>query len=156
MGKVFSPHKKSIHNTVQYLPQIVALNPKHKIATILKEFLPEDKSFYQLLQLLNLDTKILHKYPTEISGGEKQRVALIRALIFRPSLLILDEPTASLDHDNALSLIKLLKCVQKSYPLYYFIITHNIALFNEIDGLTINMEHCPSSQKTILKFLDQK
>ena len=74
-----------------------------------------------------LDIKsILEKKPEFISGGEKQRVAVARALINSPSILLADEPTGNLDSKNADIIQKLFKKINKDLNLTIILVTHNI------------------------------
>ncbi len=70
------------------------------------------KRAYRLLKQLGI---VLHvdKYPSEISGGQQQRTAIARALCLEPQVLILDEPTASLDPDNTQGLVEILNSLKK-------------------------------------------
>ena len=73
-----------------------------------------------------LDIKsILEKKPEFISGGEKQRVAVARALINSPSILLADEPTGNLDSKNADIIQKLFKKINKDFNLTIILVTHN-------------------------------
>ena len=67
-----------------------------------------DEELAHLLQQLGL-TDIENKLPSEISGGQKQRVAIVKALYTKPSIILADEPTASLDTENAMEVMKILK-----------------------------------------------
>ena len=64
--------------------------------------------YNQLMSQLNLEA-IENKLPSEISGGQKQRVAIAKALYTKPSIILADEPTASLDTENAMEVMKILK-----------------------------------------------
>ncbi|NSW95192.1 MAG: ABC transporter ATP-binding protein [Bacteroidales bacterium] len=68
------------------------------------------------------------KYPFQISGGEAQRVALVRALINKPALLLADEPTGSLDRRNAENLGDLLVQLNRDYGITIILATHSISL----------------------------
>ena len=87
---------------------------------------------YELLGTLQL-MGIKDKYPMELSGGEKQRVAVLRALINDPKILFADEPTGNLDEKNALLLVDLLRKINRDYDITILLTTHNpeIALIGE-------------------------
>lgn len=78
----------------------------------------------ELIEEVGLTDRKNH-LPSQLSGGECQRVALARALINTPSLLLADEPTGSLDNENTISLIKLLKKINKLHKTSIIIVTHS-------------------------------
>lgn len=78
----------------------------------------------ELLYLLNLKDRINHK-PSELSGGEQQRVAVARALINHPSILLADEPSGNLDSNNAKELHNLFFKLRELYNQTIIIVTHN-------------------------------
>ena len=73
----------------------------------------------------NKVNKVLDKKPEFLSGGEKQRVAVARALINNPSLLLADEPTGNLDSDNAKKIQELFKKINKDLGVTIVLVTHN-------------------------------
>ena len=82
-----------------------------------------------LLELLGLSNRANHK-PDELSGGEQQRVAVARALINSPSIVLADEPSGNLDSENADELHNLFLKLNKNLGQTFVIITHNKALAN--------------------------
>lgn len=78
----------------------------------------------ELLELLNLRERAQHK-PSELSGGEQQRVAVARALINRPSVIFADEPSGNLDSQNAAELHQLFFALRENYGQSFVIVTHN-------------------------------
>lgn len=79
---------------------------------------------YELLELLNLKDRADHK-PGELSGGEQQRVAVARALINNPSIVMADEPTGNLDSANAKELHSLFIDLRNRFKQTFLIVTHN-------------------------------
>src|SRR6266850_1131686 len=77
-----------------------------------------------LLTRVGLGERLSHK-PSMLSGGEQQRVAVARALVMRPSLLLADEPTGDLDEDTADALHRLLREMHAEHGLTSIIATHN-------------------------------
>lgn len=78
----------------------------------------------ELLDYLGLSERLTHK-PTELSGGEQQRVAVARALINNPSVIFADEPTGNLDSQSSGDLHNLLKQLRQEYNQTFVIVTHN-------------------------------
>ena len=78
----------------------------------------------EILQFLGLKNKMHHK-PSELSGGEQQRVSVARAIINRPALLLADEPTGNLDSGNSDVVLKILQDLNVQYNQTIIMITHN-------------------------------
>lgn len=79
----------------------------------------------ELATELDLSKDLLRKYPYELSGGEKQRVAIIRALINNPDLILADEPTGNLDGESEALVASLLNKVNKDLKKSIVLVTHN-------------------------------
>ena len=88
----------------------------------------------ELLRRVGLGERLTHR-PGMLSGGEQQRVAVARALIMRPSVLLADEPTGDLDEQTAESLHALLREMHAAYGLTSIIATHNPRLAAACDRI---------------------
>lgn len=78
----------------------------------------------ELFEYVNLYDRKNH-YPSELSGGERLRVAVLRALINQPALILADEPTGNLDSGNSKKLMKLFKTINSDFNQTFIITTHN-------------------------------
>ena len=109
----------------QLLPEFTALENVMIPALIAgKDSKTAKKLAMDLLDYLQLSNRIEHK-PAELSGGEKQRVAVARALINHPSIILADEPSGSLDTTNKEELHKLLFDLRNKFGLTIVIVTHD-------------------------------
>lgn len=86
----------------------------------------------KLLKILGLEERKYH-LPEELSGGQKQRVAIGRALANHPSLLLADEPTGNLDHQNGLEVMSLLKNAVEQFSLTLIVVTHDPGIASMAD-----------------------
>ena len=83
----------------------------------------------ELFEYFNLKNR-MNSFPNDLSGGEKQRVAVMRAIINNPSVVIADEPTGNLDQDNAQKITSLFKKLNTEKNLTIIIATHDESVFN--------------------------
>lgn len=91
-----------------------------------------------LLTKVGLENRIGH-LPAELSGGEQQRVAIVRALSNKPAVVLADEPTGNLDEKTAFSVFDLLQEITRSFGVSLLIASHNPALVKKMDRvLTLN------------------
>ena len=117
----------------QLLPEFTALENVCIPAYIgKKEKAETEKKAIEILTFLGLDHRIHHK-PNELSGGEQQRVAVARALINNPSIILADEPSGNLDSASAESLHNLFFELRDKFNQTFIIVTHNQELANMAD-----------------------
>ncbi|MCK4787852.1 MAG: ABC transporter ATP-binding protein [Desulfobacteraceae bacterium] len=128
----------------------VALNPRQKVRKILGRTLTfyfgitgkkrEDR-IIELLEMTELPEKFVDRYPSELSGGEKQRICIARALAANPDLIICDEVTSALDQLVAEEILKLLQNLQNELGVSYLFITHDLATVKAIsDEIVVMLE----------------
>jgi lipoprotein-releasing system ATP-binding protein len=86
----------------------------------------------ELLDFMQLTGRKTHK-PSQLSGGEQQRIAVARALINQPEIILADEPSGNLDSDNALKLHQLFLDLKQNFHQSFVIVTHNQDLANKAD-----------------------
>ncbi|OON85833.1 cell division ATP-binding protein FtsE [Oribacterium sp. C9] len=91
----------------------------------------------KILGLTGLSSKA-DSYPRQLSGGEQQRTAIARALVNRPEILIADEPTGNLDHENAEEIMKLLERIN-AQGTTVIVITHDREMVNRMNRRTVSM-----------------
>lgn len=125
-----------------------ALNPRQKVRKIIGRplsfyFGMNDKEregrIIELLEMIELSEKYIERYPGELSGGEKQRICIARALAANPSLIICDEVTSALDQLVAEEILKLLQRLQNDLGVSYLFITHDLATVKAISDEIVVM-----------------
>jgi peptide/nickel transport system ATP-binding protein len=125
-----------------------AMNPRQRVADVVAEPLVVQRissrsaaraEVDRLLELVGLETAIARRRPTELSGGQLQRVGLARALITRPRLVVLDEPTSSLDVSVQAQALDLLIDLQRELGVAYLFITHDIDIARWVSHRTYVM-----------------
>lgn len=87
--------------------------------------LAANSDYKAIIKEVGLENK-LHKFPSELSGGEQQRVSVARALAKRPEVLFLDEPTGALDEDTGRQVLQYISELQKEYGFTIIMVTHNL------------------------------
>jgi len=105
----------------------------------------------EILQEVGLDPEMQHRYPHEFAGGQRQRIAIARAMVMRPKLVVLDEPTSALDMTVQVQIVDLLRNLQKAHGLAYLFISHDLRVVRAMSHSVIVMkegdvvEHGPVS-----------
>ena len=108
---------------------------------------PNQEYFDQIVQSLGIEDK-LEALPGQLSGGQQQRAAIARSLIYRPALLLADEPTGNLDRKNGEEIIDLLKLSNRNLDQTILLITHDEKIALEADRIiTIEDGKIISDQK---------
>ncbi|ANQ24024.1 molybdenum ABC transporter ATP-binding protein [Vibrio natriegens] len=127
-GKVFLPtFERRIGYVFQEPSLFPHLNVDQNLAYAEKRVKTQPTLFKRdsILPLLGINT-LLHRYPSQLSGGEKQRVAIARALLTQPQLLLMDEPLSALDHARKEEFLPYLERLQRVWDLPIIYVTHSV------------------------------
>jgi microcin C transport system ATP-binding protein len=126
-----------------------SLSPRMPVGEIIAEGLnihalgdkgSRDQLVIQAMQDVGIDPDLRHRYPHEFSGGQRQRIAIARVLVLKPKLVILDEPTSSLDRTVQFQIIELLRKLQQEFHLTYMCITHDLKVVKALCHTIIVMK----------------
>lgn len=120
-----------------------SLDPRQSVGSIVREAITADKSnslskedverrVDELLQLVELDVSMKDRYPHEMSGGQRQRLGIARALACNPKLIVCDEPVSALDVSIQAQIINLFIRLQKKLGLTYVFVAHDLAVVRHI------------------------
>ncbi|MBZ7955521.1 ATP-binding cassette domain-containing protein [Campylobacter molothri] len=139
LHKISKEKQRLLRKEIQYCfqDQKMALNPYKKIKHLIQDGLENfylkknNDIIFDFLDRFGLKQQILELKPYELSGGEASRIGLIRALILKPKLLILDEVTSMLDTKNSNEILYFLNQYQQKYNISYIFITHHKNLFDK-------------------------
>lgn len=117
--------------SVALVPQnpFTALSPLTKIKD---QFLVERSEAKKYFDMVGLEESFLERFPSELSGGQLQRVVIAFALYVKPKLLLLDEPTTALDIKSKESILELLKTLHVEHGFKLIFVTHDIEAVNEL------------------------
>ena len=108
-------------------------------ATGWKERKAMDQRILEVLQAVGMDTKS-HKKPHQLSGGEQHRIAIARALLNQPKVILADEPTGNLDGETADEILQLLRSLNEA-GTSIVMVTHNRAIFEKYPGRVFSCEN---------------
>ncbi len=119
---------KNVYENIAFALEVEG-RPQQEI----EEFVP------QVVEMVGLTSRV-YNFPHELSGGEKQRVAIARSLIHRPAVLVADEPTGNLDPINSAEIMKLILKINDLGTTVLFV-THNKEIVNELKRRVITLEN---------------
>lgn len=124
---------RSVHDNLEFVLE----------ATGWKDKKAAEEKIEEVLQAVGMSRKA-HKMPHQLSGGEQQRIAIARALLNDPRLILADEPTGNLDSETADGIMQLLRRLNTERHTAVVMVTHNLALCKEYPGrvLVCENENC--------------
>ena len=106
-----------------------------------------DRRIAEVLEAVGMTTKA-HRWPHELSGGEQQRIAIARALLNRPDVILADEPTGNLDPETAEGILQLLQRINQDRGTAIIMVTHNPRVYEKYPGRIFVCENEECLEKT--------
>jgi len=118
-------------DTISFVPQnaFTALSPLTKIKN---QWVHNIDFAKDLFELLGLDYDLIDRFPSQLSGGQLQRVILAMALSVRPKVILLDEPTTALDPNLRVEIVEMLLKLQKEFGFLMLFVTHDINIAKKL------------------------
>lgn len=139
-----------------------SLSPRMTVGEIIAEGLrvherqlsksERDQRVVQVMKEVEIDPALRRRYPHEFSGGQRQRIAIARAMVLKPQFILLDEPTSALDRSIQVTVVELLRDLQKKHGLTYMFISHDLSVVRAMSDEVLVMkdgnlmEHGPTEQ----------
>ncbi|MDO0123895.1 ABC transporter ATP-binding protein [Clostridioides difficile] len=114
-----------------------------------KRKVDEDR-FFEIVSILGLSDRLNH-LPSQLSGGQQQRVSIARSLIYRPAILLADEPTGNLDRKNSEEIVDLLNLSNKRFNQTILLITHDEKIALEANRIVTMEDGVIVSEKVVKK-----
>ncbi|TWI76924.1 microcin C transport system ATP-binding protein [Desulfobotulus alkaliphilus] len=134
---------------VVFQDPFASLSPRMAVGDIVAEGLvvhgmgdvrQREERVVRALEEVGLNPEVRFRYPHEFSGGQRQRIAIARALVLDPEVLVLDEPTSSLDRAVQFQVLELLRSLQESRGLAYLFISHDLKVIRAISHHVLVMK----------------
>ncbi|MGL5617104.1 MAG: ABC transporter ATP-binding protein [Sarcina sp.] len=154
--KEYKNDRKNLSRNIHFIFQDSnsSLNPRMTIEEIIKEplkihsIVKDNEEVLAVMNTVGLGSEFYKRYPSDLSGGQRQKVAIARALILKPKLIIADEPIASLDISMQGQIINLFKKLKKEEGLTILFISHDLTMIEYIcdrimvmkEGVVIEVE----------------
>ena len=139
-NREFAPFRREIQLIFQ--DPYSSLDPRNSVFSILSEAINCDgvkrtreeltERVNELLYTVELDPTMSHRYPHEMSGGQRQRLGIARALACKPELIVCDEPVSALDVSIQAQIINLFKSIQRKLGITYLFVAHDLAVVRHI------------------------
>jgi peptide/nickel transport system ATP-binding protein len=138
-GRIEAPQRRG---AVQLLCQnaYASLSPGRSLRSLLSVSSPAKDVVASLARELQLPDAVLDRTAAEMSGGERRRAALLRALCVRPDVLVLDEPTASLDRATSVAVVEMLLRLRRQHRVSLVFMTHDRGLATAIAHRVVSVE----------------
>ena len=119
-----------------------SLDPRNSVYSILREAIICDgvnktqkeisERIHELLRIVDLDPGMSQRFPHEMSGGQRQRLGIARALACNPEVIVCDEPVSALDVSIQAQIINLFKKIQRELGITYLFVAHDLAVVRHI------------------------